>query len=251
MSWFRRFSTNSKILAGALVVVLVIFGIAYYQYSVYPQKLKKERNSALATVQEALDRKAGDCTQSLSQLEAYLNKNSKDAEAWAAQGICEFESGKYAEAKKSFEQVLVLDPENKSAKNHLKAIGNDPSKYFDFNKAQVDQNDFETLLGGPLSAEVLVFSRALKLPLPDSKILQYVSAEFTSNQNVAQTASYISKYLTDNDYELENSQYGDEAVIDQDTEDIRVITGYKGKTILTISIWKKQPEVHIDYTLMQ
>ena len=75
--------------------------------------------------------------------------------------------------------------------------------------------------------------------------------EFTSNQNVAQTASYISKYLTDNDYELENSQYGDEAVIDQDTDDLRVITGYKGKTILTISIWKKQPEVHIDYTLMQ
>jgi len=224
----------------ALIIAAVIVSAAFYLAERSAQKLDQARQKGLADIQTALDEDKN-CVAVLPEIEAYLSKRPADVDIWHAKGICEFESGKYEEAKKSFEQVLVLDPESKSAKNYLKAIGDDPSNYFDIDNSKISREDFESRLEGSIDANRFNFLKAVVAPPPpNADLLEFIIANYESMASVRITADYFEDFLERNGYELSGTSDMFENQI--------FISGTKDKKTWTFSIWKETSPVQITLT---
>src|SRR3989344_352792 len=116
-------SSHKKKNITAVVIVLIILMLSVF----YAQKMgwifKKSPvsvYSAIAKFQELAQQK--DYDSCITVAEKQIQDNSKNVLAWQWKGICEFESGKYEEAKTSFEKMLALDPKNQVAKNYLELM---------------------------------------------------------------------------------------------------------------------------------
>lgn len=112
-------STYIIIAVAVLIATLWTFSDRIFVQPLSEEDLRVEVNDIsnfLIALQE-------DCETLLERLEPLTKSNSKSPDVWRLKGICEYNLENYEEAKKSFEKVLKLDPENEPAQNYLATIG--------------------------------------------------------------------------------------------------------------------------------
>ncbi|OGI57090.1 hypothetical protein A3B85_02025 [Candidatus Nomurabacteria bacterium RIFCSPHIGHO2_02_FULL_37_13] len=138
-------SSHKKKNITAVVIVLIILMLSVF----YAQKMgwifKKSPvsvYSAIAKFQELAQQK--DYDSCITVAEKQIQDNSKNVLAWQWKGICEFESGKYEEAKKSFEQIQILEPDHGAAKNYLELMLKGDT-LINLQKDGISRESFETL----------------------------------------------------------------------------------------------------------
>ena len=234
-----------------LVVGLLVIVGALAAYSLYFRTPSAE--AILAEVQKlrdlALQQK--DCTSAITEADAFLKKAPEAAEVWHWKGICEFETGNYEEAKKSFEQVLALDPNHQAAKNYLQALGPDPSQYFDPGKAEISREDFESRLEGILDEKKLIFSQAVMVPPPSNlDSSELVIAKYESMTSAGEIADYLNDFLKKNNYQLKGGSMGGQEGLGDEFQDRIFISGTKGKKTVNFTIWKEEIPVQVGITYM-
>lgn len=161
-------SQNKKLIL-IIVAVIVVGTAAIYLVT----KFKVPPLSGYSKISELQTlTKSEDCEAAAK----FSRKDSSDAVAWHWKGICEFESGKYEEAKLSFEQVLVLDSEHQAAKNYLDILSE--GGFIDLAQSGFLREEFESLMKTNFPAS---FDFQFGYTIPINEQLDIVSAEYTTN----------------------------------------------------------------------
>jgi len=124
-----------------------------------------------------------------------LSENGDSAQIWNLLGICQFDMGKFSEAKISFEKVLSLNSSHEGAKNYLEVIeqmtAQGTGTVLAASQIDLNQTDFEAIAN--LKFVNLTFNSAFEKP---ANIPKHVVGKYTSNTTFNNTASYISNELT-------------------------------------------------------
>jgi len=192
----------------ALIIAVVIVLAAFYLAKRSAQKLDQARGEGLAHIQTALDEDK-DCAAVLPEIKAYLGKRPADIDVWHAKGICEFESGKYEEAKQSFERVLALEPDNGAAKNYLSLL-NEEGVSRNVSRDGLSQGQFEEVLGFGLPA-AFEFQNAKSFPIEEQ--LKSVSGDYTTALAGGQAVAALKNFLAKSDLAYIVREGGSEDVV--------------------------------------
>lgn len=149
----NRGHVKKQTLIGAVLLALCIGFIGGTVYSSF--KLAKEKKSqpqANAMVQNNQTQEQQDNSIEISakilQLEQYVEKNPKDAEAWASLGNLFFDSNQVKEAIDAYEKSLAIEPGKTGVITDLGVMyrrDNQPQKAIEaFDKAVLIDPSFET-----------------------------------------------------------------------------------------------------------
>ena len=186
---------NSKIGLG-LVAVIILVLIVFWYPSYKVQNIQNEQKDKLIFDDKVYKLNklvlAHECSQVLEEAEAYLSTNADAEQIWSALGACQFDLGKFKDAKDSFQKVLALEPENVAAKNYLKQM--------EFKTGEIvvtgtetpfDKIEFESRMGLNFD-EILTFVKATEKP---SNILEYLLASYTTTNSLDNTILFLKDAL--------------------------------------------------------
>jgi Flp pilus assembly protein TadD len=70
----------------------------------------------------------GDLPAAISEQQAALHLNAKDADGWSNLGVLKAQSGQATEARSDFEHALTIDPRHAQARANLQRLNTAPSK---------------------------------------------------------------------------------------------------------------------------
>jgi Flp pilus assembly protein TadD len=70
----------------------------------------------------------GDLMGAITEQQAALRINQKDADGWSNLGVLHAQSGQPAEARNDFEHALAIDPQHAQARANLERLNNGASK---------------------------------------------------------------------------------------------------------------------------
>jgi len=133
-----------------------------------------------------------DCKKAISEASAFLGMYPQAAQIWNLKGACEFDLGRFDEARASFQKVLVLDPGHEAAKNYLARLDFQPGQVVvSGTKTSLDRKDFESKLGLNLDG---IFSSGEAIERP-ANIPEYLSASYVSSKNFSDTVAYLKEEL--------------------------------------------------------
>lgn len=180
-----------------VAVIIIVAGLLLWpKYKLW----KKNKVAADSTQQTTLLKGAilnKKCAEMVEPANAYLKKQPTDAEVWQLKGACEFNLGKTAEAKASFQKTLELDPGNIPAKNFLAAMEEKPGIINVTPEAQkqmaVSEADLESRLGINPEPISFAFMQAMRIPNPEGEVKEMIVGRYQSG--LSKTA--IKKYFTD------------------------------------------------------
>lgn len=182
-----------KIIAVILIIGLISFGVFYINSRKSNSKILEDEIVELGS----LVVESRDCGRVIEEAEAFLVKRKDAAEVWNFLGVCQFDIGKFEEAKVSFEKVLSLNPEHEGAKNYLALIKPEPGRTLisqtELNKLQLTRAEFESKIGVSLDDPALTFEKA-RLFLTDEapqEVLESAFAVYSSSKSRAQTLEYL------------------------------------------------------------
>lgn len=164
---------KNKIVVIAVIVFILVLGVLIFQTT---KNKPKEISSAILEIQNLVVNQ-NNYAAGLVKAEELVKKEPKNAEAWQWKGIAEFQLGKTNEAKLSFEKVLALDPENKSAKTYLEIL-NTPNTQLLTQDDFVQREAFEKFFDFPLPLQGLEFVSAQRRPFDESRYSAYIAAEY-------------------------------------------------------------------------
>ena len=168
------------------------------------------------------------------QAAAFLESHADALDIWHIKGACEFDLGKFEDAKASFNKVLGLDPKNESAKKYLSLTEPKPGELVvSGTELPLSQADFESRLNFKL--EGFTFQKAIKKP---ASIPEYFLADYTSGQNFDATVTSLEQKLTGPTLKPGISKAKDTAILVIGSESYRVV----------VTVSKKSPvQVNINY----
>ena len=183
-----------------IIGIIVILGLVF----IFTGGLGEERNNitgesdtaemkVLELTQAILE--DHDCQRVMLEASDFLDENGDAVGIWNLLGVCQFDTGKFSEAKFSFEKVLSLDSTHEGAKTYVEMI----SKMSDgatgtvlaASETDLTQADFEAIAN--LKFANLSFDRAFEKP---ANIPKYIVGKYVSSTTFNNTASYISNELT-------------------------------------------------------
>ena len=209
-------SKNSKI---AVFVLAFLLLLGFFWYPSYKIRQAEKTKMALGSKENELDQlivKDHDCSKVVDVATAYLRSNAGSSRVWSALGSCQFDLGKFDDAKVSFQKVLSLDPENVAAKNYLKQM--------EFKAGEVvvtasetlfDKTQFESRMGLNFD-NILTFVKAVEKP---SSITEYLLASYTSSKSLNDTVSSLKGALKKANIDFVSSQTSASAIISSTNND--------------------------------
>jgi tetratricopeptide (TPR) repeat protein len=181
------------VVAVILIVAAVLF-VPKYKLWEKNNTTVKSADQVTALKEAILNKK---CAEAVGAANTFLEKQPANAEVWLLKGACEFNLGKTAEAKASFQKTLELDPSNEPAKNYLSAMEEKPGVVNVTPAIQqeygVSETDFESRLGINPEPLTFVFKEAMRVPNAGEHFKEMVVGTYQSSLN--ETA--IKKYFTD------------------------------------------------------
>ena len=98
-----------------VLAVLILGGYGFYHYEV-----KKEAsivNTELSTLQKLFVNKK--CSEIVTEATTFLENHKDAVDIWNIKASCEYDLGKFADAKISFAKVMALRPDSPTAKKYL------------------------------------------------------------------------------------------------------------------------------------
>jgi hypothetical protein len=127
-----------------------------------------------------------DCTTALPELATLIQQNPTLTEAWSWQGVCQFQTGKIADAKVTFTKVLSLDSKNVPAQNYLKIISTLPANgTVTIDGQGMTAADFQKAIGISIDSNSFLLVHVAVLPSATST----VSAAAYYKSNLAGSAA--------------------------------------------------------------
>lgn len=235
-------SSKSKksIVVAIFVLIVLTLGVFYAQkMGWFDLSLKQQGPSTLDKItkfQELAKQKNYDAC--ITEAQSQIQNEPGNVLAWQWQGICQFESGKYTDAKTSFEKILTLDPNNQPAKTYLKIMGPNPDQTM---TKTLSLQDFETQTGLGFSSSDLNFDRGLTVPPSTSQVKNLVTT-FKSILSAKQANDYLVKYLKAQSYNVQTTV----------AQGYYKINASKGKTKISINVLEKQPvQISILYEVLK
>jgi len=189
---------NKRVLIIIIIIIVLVLGVIGFKPIKNWLQVQREKNfsQVLSELQNLIVNKK-DYLAALAKAETTVKKYPEKAEAWQWKGIAEFQLGKTNEAKLSFEKVLALDSENKSAKTYLEILNNPNVKLLtqdDF----MNQADFEKFFDFPLPSSGLQFVNAMHRPFDSSRYSDYVSVQYTASASAKSISAFFENELNKN-----------------------------------------------------
>lgn len=181
----------NKSLKLGLGLIIVVSALIVFWYPSYKKQSAEKDQMALQnkiTELSNLILKDRNCPKVIDGASAFLKTRSDSQEIWSMLGACQFDMGKFDDAKISFEKVLSVDPENVGAKNYLKQM--------EFKTGEVvvtgteipfDKGQFELRIGLNFD-NILTFVKAVEKP---SNIQEYLLASYTTTKGFDSTISSL------------------------------------------------------------
>ena len=183
-----------------IIGIIVILGLVF----IFTGGLGEERNNitgesdtaemkVLELTQAILE--DHDCQRVMVEASDFLDENGDAVGIWNLLGVCQFDTGKFSEAKFSFEKVLSLDSTHEGAKTYIEMIvkmsDEATGTVLAASETNLTQDDFESIAN--LNFANLSFDRAFEKP---ANIPKYVVGKYVSSTTFNNTASYINSELT-------------------------------------------------------
>jgi len=186
------------IIIGLIIALVILFLVGGFDSMGISKKPSKETNEMAQAKMSELAKlviEDHDCSKVVTEAVQFLRHNESFSDIWNILGICQFDLGRFEEAKISFEKVISLDPTHEGAKTYIETIAkiNDGSAGTVLAAAEIDltQADFEAIAN--LKFANLSFDRAFEKP---ANIPKYIVGKYVSSTTFNNTASYISNELT-------------------------------------------------------
>jgi len=230
--------TRTKEILLVISVAVILVGGWFILKRPYAPSLQNQQT--LEVIKDTIINKK-DCRTALLQLADFLKLNSRYAEAWQFQGVCQFQTGDTASAKVSFEKVLSLDSTMVSAQNYLKLISAG-AKPVNTSGSFGAQTDLESKLGFIPDSKILQFQR---IPINQSTSINATTTQvsmvglYSSNKPESEILAYLTKTLSGTSFVVSKSK----------TNTTFTVTSVPGKKSYTISVGKTLPiQVLITYS---
>jgi len=176
----------------AFIVVILAAAVFFFRGSLFRPALQSPtpQQVALEKIKNLIINKK-DCVTAMPQLVALTSANPNFVEAIDWQGVCQFQMGKLADAKVTFEKALALDSKNAPAQNYLKIINemSAGSSVTVSGGATMSQTQFESILGFTPDKTKFSFIRLAVVPV--STTTESVAAFYKSSLSEANTTTYF------------------------------------------------------------
>ncbi len=223
-----------------VILILVFFGYPKYKAEqAYKAKLALD-NKAYQLGQLVLVNH--DCATVINEAKAFLKIQDRAEPIWNVLGACQFDTGKFDDAKVSFQKVLSFNPNNQGAKTYLNILSKPPSTTVVQLKS-LSKNNFESISGLKFDEKKLYFNNAGERS--DSPSTYYASVTYIAptENSFSQTRSYLKEQLTKIGLTLK--QVGDDA-------SHTVLSATAKNQIYYFTVIKGSPvKVVIDYTKLK
>jgi tetratricopeptide (TPR) repeat protein len=227
-----------KDLIVGIVVVVLILVVAGAVYFALQQKGQVGVTSQVAAVKNA-DFASKNWTDCLTQAAALTSANKNNAEAWDLKGVCEFQLGKFTDAKASFDAALNASSGDVVAKNYENLFSSTAQGIvlLTGSTGDITRANFESASGLMLDTASFAFTRAYVIPVPaGSKFTNMTSASYTSSRTYANAVDYFKTKLPDASLmATSNATYFD-ATTDGLSQTVTVFKNMTGNGPVSISV---------------
>ncbi len=181
------------ILGVALIIAVAVF---LFLNRNKDEETKQISDKTLALKQTMVEKKCS--PEIIAEATKFLEDYPEASDVWVIKGTCEFDLGKFDEAKISFEKVLSLEPNNVSAKNHLELLtqkqGRQVLNDANISQYQISRQDFESRLKITIDPKLLSFKDAIKRPI-ETGITEYIAANYEFLQSTSAVKQALKKSL--------------------------------------------------------
>ncbi len=198
--------SSKKVVLIVVIIAIVAVATWFFYDDVFVRLLPEEELTAeLNDISGFLISLQEDCGPLLERLESLSKSNSDSPDVWRLKGICEFNVEDYDGAKKSFEKVLEIDPENEPAKNYLALIGNIEvgATRIIPSRDNIDRDFMESKII-VFDSNIFDYSGGNLLPTDESDVLRFAGSYF-SNLSFSNTTNYVASTLDEEGIEYEVS----------------------------------------------
>lgn len=185
-----------EIVSAVLGLTIAVVGFIFWYPKYQAKKVAREALVVADKVRE-LDKlilKDRDCARVMEISASFLKTRPGAIEIWHLQGACEFDLGKFDEARASFEKVLTLNPNHEAAKNYMERLNPKPGEIVVTGPVAIlSRTDFESAIGFELGEKDWQFVQAEKRTGPDSS--EHFSAVYTSTESYGRAVSLLKSAL--------------------------------------------------------
>lgn len=181
----------------AIIIFLALAAIAAGYFISWRKPSAGEVGAAMRRVQDLVV-KQGDCYTSLKEADKLIRQDDSLVDAWHWRGICEFQTGKYDDARKSFNKVLELDPGYSAAKTYLNIMGSGMGE--SLISVPMNREGFESRLGIELGEYFKFVSAVQVAPGPDRTEL--IIADYETQKNPKDAVTVVSTILKNSGFDI-------------------------------------------------
>ena len=214
-------SNNFKLVLGLIIIVLAL---TFFWYPGYKKQSAREAQVALEnkiTELSNLILKDRNCPKVIDEATAFIKKQGDSEDIWNMLGACQFDLGKFDEARISFQKVLSINPEHVGAQNYLKRM--------EFKAGEIvvtgtetpfDKTQFESRMGLNFDS-ILTFVKAVEKP---SNIPEYLLASYATTKSFNNTVSSLKDVLKKANIDFTLSETNTGAILSSGSaEEIKII----------------------------
>lgn len=233
--------TKISYIVFAVIIIAAVVAIIFFvvprkpSADVLNQRLEEIKN--LAVTQK-------NCEAALPKAKDLVKQAPEMIEAWDWKGVCEFQLGKFDEAKATFHKVLTLDPRDKPAHNYLNILASGGTLTNAKVSGALTGDDIESRLGVRFDPGHFTFLRAVPIP-PNEQFVEFISATYISSSSLNVALQYVKDLLLSNNISYTVKQDDSQAVVYVTPTDTKVtyainITRNQGGTIMSVSFNKRK-----------
>src|SRR5207253_1850424 len=102
------------------LVAIIVGGLLWYGNHRQQEALRKRQTRIFWLGQLIV--KEHNCPEAITEASAYVLEDSGSVEIWKMLGACQFDMGKFADAKVSFDHALAIDSTNVGVQTYLKRL---------------------------------------------------------------------------------------------------------------------------------
>lgn len=190
--------TFKKVGVGVVIVVLALLFFWYWN-----NKIQNDKKIQMSVNKTSLDLdqlilNSHDCGTVIAEATAFLKTNPNAEHIWVDLGSCQYDMGKFADAKTSFEKAFSLNASDEGVQTYLKKLNATSTNALAVTvvgpATNLLQSEFESTIGFKFPKSYFQFAGADKRVAPDNSL--HLSAVYLSQQSLKNTTSYAKSQLT-------------------------------------------------------
>ena len=237
----KNLSVFHALLVGLFVLVVAVFFLFFWYPKYKIAQIDRERFEVSNKSYELsnLLLSSNNCEDVITRAEDFLKTHKSAIEIWGILGACQFDTGKFADSKITFEKVLTLNSDNQSAKVYLDRLQSDTGAVrIVGDGALMSKEEFEGQLGLKFSSDITFNKGVEKM----SNVSKYLSGSYSSVKSFSSTVAYIKEELKKSDAKFSLSELPNGVVIAIiSSNEQKIISIVKGSLV----------KINIDYLRLQ